>query len=506
MSGTEYQIGIVAVYFIYGLAFFSMGLAMALEAGRSPLLAEARILRPLAVFGILHGIHEWLEIFLLETLWLGLPYPPLLLWMRIGLLVFSFVSLVAYGVQVLKPPQRLAALDAAVGLILIIGYTGVVFLSCPYSQSDPFHFTQHADVLARYFLAVPGAILAALALHRQAQTRTSEYRKKLAGSLNWAAFGFLVYGLTQLFVSKLDIFPARFLNGHLFLELFGLPVQALRAVLALVIMINLNRATHFVERERQLQLLTAQTERMNALKRVQDEMENREKMRQELLRHIVTVQEEERTKIARELHDETAQTLTAFSLNLASIETLLPENSPGIALVKRLRSLAKKMSQGLYRMVHDLRPAQLDDLGLIPAIQYLIDEGQAHTGLKVDLSTEGSRQRMDPLVETVLFRVTQEALTNVSRHAQVDQASIHLRFSEDRVKLTIQDRGMGFDVDDEGNQGKGLGLVGMRERTESLGGTLQIKSNPGSGTIIEATIPCNRKYNPIQTEEEDSEI
>ena len=103
---------IVIVYFVYGLAFFSMGLAIALEAGRSPLLAEARVLRPLAVFGLLHGTHEWLEIFIIQAEYFGVVIPLPWLWLRLGLLAISFISLIAYGVQALRPPKRIAAMDA----------------------------------------------------------------------------------------------------------------------------------------------------------------------------------------------------------------------------------------------------------------------------------------------------------------------------------------------------------------------------------------------------------
>jgi signal transduction histidine kinase len=502
MPDSAYQIEIVVVFFIYGLAFFSMGLAMALEAGRSPLLAEARILRPLAVFGLLHGIHEWIEIFVLQMQWLNVPFPSFLLWVRLGLLAISFASLVAYGIQVLRPPERLAALDAGIGFGLLALYVSLIFISGPFSLGGINLFVNRADVLARYVLAVPGAVLAALALRHQARQRKVEERHNLAVSLYWAAFGFTAYGITQVFVSRLDIFPARFLNAELFLDLFGIPIQVVRAVMALVIMISLNRATHFVEQERQRQLHTAQDARLAALQLVQEELIKRETLRRELLRHTVIAQEEERARIARELHDETAQTLTAFTLDLATLQTQLPESSAGIGLVNRLQNLSRQMSQGLYRMVHDLRPAQLDDLGLIPAIQYLINEGQAHTGLEVDLEIKGSRQRMDPLVETVLFRVVQEALTNVARHANTKQVAIQFAFDEHQVMLRVEDDGAGFDLSKFQKDGRGWGLAGMRERTESVGGVFNVQSAPGAGTIIEVTIPCVEQNQSNQQEGE----
>jgi signal transduction histidine kinase len=344
------------------------------------------------------------------------------------------------------------------------------------------------DVLARYLVAVPAAFLAALALRAEALSALTGGRRRVMVFLTWAAIGFGLYGLTQLFVPAIDMFPARELNSTIFRTFTGFPIQVVRALLAVLITLSLLRATQMVEKERQKQLQAAQQERLEALERIQNELTEREALRRELLRHTVRAQEEERTRIARELHDETSQVLTAFSLDLATLRTVVCDRSDVKNLVDRLQGLSKQMSQGLYRLVHDLRPAQLDDLGLISALDYLKDNSVS-AGLEVTIEIQGKARRLDSIIETVLFRVAQEALHNIVRHAQIRQARILLIFQSQEITLRIEDYGIGFNPVQSFAPPRGWGLAGMRERVESVGGQLMLESEPGKGTIVEVAIP-----------------
>jgi signal transduction histidine kinase len=212
-------------------------------------------------------------------------------------------------------------------------------------------------------------------------------------------------------------------------------------------------------------------------------------MRRELLRHIVIAQEDERARISRELHDETAQILTAFSLELATLRTMKRKSTTEIQILERLLNLSRQMSQGLYRLVHDLRPAQLDDLGLAPALQHLLDDSRRRMQLEVSLEVTGTRQRLDPLMEIVIFRVAQESLTNIKRHADTHTAEMVLAYSPAQITPQVRDQGSGFDPHQELRPPHGWGLAGMRERAESVGGRLDIRSAPGQGTVIELVIP-----------------
>ena len=246
--------------------------------------------------------------------------------------------------------------------------------------------------------------------------------------------------------------------------------------MAITIMIGMVMVVSHFEKERQDQFFQAQKDRIDAMEQIQNELTRREALRKEHLRHIVRAQEDERAKIARELHDETSQVLSAFSLDLAALQNLSSPRKDLIQVIERLQSLGKQMSQGLYRMVHDLRPAQLDDLGLVSALDSLTQRGICppgiHThhencapGFHTVFSIEGRERRLDPNVETALFRITQEALTNSCKHSQSEESNVRLTFSDDQVLLRIEDRGIGFNPSDnfpppawmgfDRNEGKG---------------------------------------------------
>lgn len=494
------QWDIVLIFFIYGLAFFSMGIALFLETTRAPRLAERRVLQPLAVFGLLHGMHEWIEIFLLQGVWLGVPFPEYLDWMRYALLVLSFVPLVYFGLLMLVGPEKGVKIPLAILIGIMIVYA---ILMIVVSNQRPDLLFKPADTLARYILAVPGGILAGLGLRKRAREVQQDERAKLARRFSWAAVGFMFYGLTQIFVGPIELFPATIINSAVFLEFAGFPVQLVRASMAAMVTINLIQAIQIVDREREEQLLTAQQERLEALEQIQRDLEEREALRRELLRHTVIAQEEERGRIARELHDETAQFLTALSLNLATLKNLAPEQPRLKDLLDELQTMTRDMSQGIYRLVHDLRPAQLDDLGLVPALQYLGEEEEKRTGLQVALQVEGQRRRLDPLIETVIFRVAQEALTNVARHAQCDQAKVKLWFNTEDIVLEVSDKGVGIDTMMAASPERGWGLEGMRERAESVSGQLHISSPTGGGTIVEVIVPISESQTSLVEENPD---
>lgn len=480
----------VFIYFVYGLAFFSMGLAMTFEARRSPLLAEARALWPLALFGLVHGSHEWLEMLLNIRSWFDLAIPDYASNLRLFMLVISFIFLVVFSLQALRPSEKyISRQNLQIGGVLLAIYAILIILTNLNHPNTSEHWIAHADVLARYMLAIPGAGLAAFALNRRAQDAFRGNRFDLGRVFRLAAIGFALYSLAQAVVGPLDIFPARYLNTTAFRELLGFPIQAVRAALALLVTIGLVRASQIVEDERQEQLATAQKARLEAMEQIRRDLEEREALRRELLRHTVIAQEEERGRIARELHDETAQFLTAFTLNLATLQNYASDNQEVSELVGRLQSLSREMSNGIYRMVHDLRPAQLDDLGLVAALQYLADEERERTGLEVNLQIKGKSQRLNSLVETVVFRVVQEALNNVARHAQCEQAQIRLSFSAMQVSLQVIDKGIGFLPRHGYAHPHGWGLAGMRERVEAVGGRFILNAKPGQGTTVEILIP-----------------
>jgi signal transduction histidine kinase len=176
-------------------------------------------------------------------------------------------------------------------------------------------------------------------------------------------------------------------------------------------------------------------------------------------------------------------------LHLATLQDAIGRNPRAREAIHQLQALSRQMSKGIYRLVRDLRPAQLDDLGLVAALQFLADEESRRVGIHAHVEVSGRRKRLDPLVETVLFRVAQEALTNVVRHAAVLEASVELFFFPEMVTLRVCDQGVGFDPHAPPTPPHGWGLAGMRERVESVGGELRLVSSPGKGTIVEVDVP-----------------
>jgi signal transduction histidine kinase len=212
---------------------------------------------------------------------------------------------------------------------------------------------------------------------------------------------------------------------------------------------------------------------------------------QVLSHRLVEVQESERRHIARELHDEIGQSLTAAEMNLqAALQ------APGTAALERRLEDSIKAVERVLEQVHDLslnlRPSMLDDLGLEPALRWYTHRQAALTGMRAEFRADHLEQRLDPVIETECFRVGQEALTNVVRHAQARSVSVELARRNGHIHLCVRDDGVGFDVASlrgEAVRGASLGLLSMEERTALAGGGLEFKSAPGEGTEVHAWFP-----------------
>lgn len=220
-------------------------------------------------------------------------------------------------------------------------------------------------------------------------------------------------------------------------------------------------------------------------------LHEREEQRREALRKVITAQEDERKRIARELHDETTQALAALVMKLQLAETKIRDESKR-QLISEARLLAVAAVDEVHRMIVDLRPSVLDDLGLHSAIVWYADRILKPRGVSVRFEFSGLEERLPPEVETTLFRCAQEALSNVARHAAADAVLVECNRREDGVVLEIEDDGKGFDPaarrgPDE--RGHGFGLLGMRERIELIGGTVQLSSSPGRGTHLKFFAP-----------------
>jgi PAS domain S-box-containing protein len=208
-----------------------------------------------------------------------------------------------------------------------------------------------------------------------------------------------------------------------------------------------------------------------------------------LSRHVLEAQEAERRHLARELHDEFGQRLTALKINL---HVLQPVPKRAVPYLQDSIRIVDAMVQQIWNLALDLRPSQLDHLGLVATLQWYVDRHAQRTGLIMHFAADSLQPRPGPTLETVCFRIAQEALTNITRHAQARQAWLTLRQHDAVLHLLVRDDGVGFDLGaarTQAVQGKGLGLLGMEERVRLLRGQLEIVTAPGKGTEIRACLP-----------------
>jgi signal transduction histidine kinase len=207
---------------------------------------------------------------------------------------------------------------------------------------------------------------------------------------------------------------------------------------------------------------------------------------QDALRRVVQAQELERRRLARELHDETGQALTSILLGLKPLEEALADH-PAQAGLAELREQVVSALQDVRRLAVELRPAVLDDFGLVPALERLIESYAEQSGIRVDFHSALGEARLPSDVETALYRVVQEALTNIAKHANAGSVSVSVARRETTVAATIEDDGEGFDL--RFVREDGIGLIGMRERLALIEGRLHVESRPGVGTTIVAEVP-----------------
>jgi signal transduction histidine kinase len=224
-----------------------------------------------------------------------------------------------------------------------------------------------------------------------------------------------------------------------------------------------------------------------------------------LLRRLAEAQENEQRRIARELHDQVGQTVTGLSLGLRGLQETLDRRGAGEEVRSQLhwlQSLAAEIGRDIHRAAFDLRPTALDDLGLHKALVAYASDWSERYGIAADVQTFGFDGRLPAEVETVVYRVVQEALTNVLRHAQAQNVSIVLERRASQLRVVIEDDGKGFDPEGgaEVTQAAGneplqhpLGLSGIRERLALVGGAMNVESAPGAGTTLFVQIPLAPK-------------
>ncbi|OGO27612.1 MAG: hypothetical protein A2Z16_11760 [Chloroflexi bacterium RBG_16_54_18] len=221
--------------------------------------------------------------------------------------------------------------------------------------------------------------------------------------------------------------------------------------------------------------------------------------RQDLLKRLITAQEEERRRVARNLHDDLGQELAGVAVSIEVIERMLADHpEQARAQLQQTRALISKTTNRAYSLIMALRPSALDDLGLATALRAHAERTLKDTGIQFELNAQELSRRMPPEIEIALFRTFQEALSNIIRHSGAQKVCVSLSERNGSFEGEVADDGQGFDrfkIQTNGQDPRGLGLLGMQERIAQCGGTLEILSRPGAGTRLKIQIPLENETN-----------
>lgn len=470
---------LLVVRFVYGLSFFTLGIVVALQPRHPSRYRLAEALPNLAAFAFLHAAADWGLVFLPLQARDGLV-PAYLVGLKTVLVALSFGFLMNFGLSLLLRTLRLPA-----GRWLAwtpLGVTSLWLLACIFypvvtATTDVGDWFAVSEVWARYLLGLPASLVTGVALVSQ---RHELLRDRLTGhipGLYALAATITLYGLAAgLIVSPQPFWPASVLNMERFVHWFGLPVEVVRGGAGFLIAFFGYRL---------LDIFNVET-----MRRLQQADEERAVLR-------------ERERIARDLHDSILQTLYGVGLGLRQAES--GECSPRqAAMMASLRGELGQAITELRRYVLGLKEAPVDAVEVRHAVEELVERVREFTGLAVSLTVEGfdgdgCKTRLPyAFRECVLFLV-REGLSNVVRHSGTTGASVMLALQEDSLLLRIKDDGHGFDPRQVAH-GVGQGLENMRQRTEAVGGLMQVESSPGSGTRLLLHLPLTQA--PAEQQEE----
>lgn len=476
------SISLIVINFFYGLAFFSMGLLVALEGGRSTDARLRMALRPLAGFGLVHATHEWLVMFKAMGHFEGAlaVFTPVF---ELSLLAFSFLSLAAFGSYLILGSESTWRVSLIIPLALeALWVSGLLNFRNAYLPAD---LPAIASAWTRYSLAIPAGLLAAGGLVVQQRAFRRAGLVRFGRDSLWASVAFGWYSLIgQVVTEPSALPPSTFLNSNWFLAAAGVPIQLLRAVTAMFASIFVIRFLRAFQVESDHKIAELQEARL-------EESREREALRAELFRMVVAAQEAERQRIARDLHDETGQSLTAIGMGLRGLSDELKGKRGQSGTLGQLQTLTSDALRELQRIIADLRPAHLDELGLSSTLRWYTNRLHEMTNLAIKLDILGEEHNMDETVKITVFRIVQEALNNIVKHSKATGVNIWLDYRERSVHILVRDNGVGFDKETVQNRGGrvSLGLAGMGERAALLGGSVEVRSRPGYGTEVEAAIP-----------------
>ncbi len=448
------------IIFAYGLAFFVLGLAIALQSRRHSRLDLARSLPWLAAFGLAHGFFEWGDLFIpIQTAYLSPSAVAVLHNFHLLLLAISFACLFEFGASLLPPVGRARRLRGA-SAILIALWIVAAFLLLPVTAPEPSTWLNTANALARYWIGFPGALLAAYALRRQALSRIAPLNvPHIVNTLRVAGVALALYAiLGGLITPPISFFPGTVVNADVIEQAIGVPLPVFRSLVGLMMAVAIIRA---------LEVFDLETARLI------------EGMEQE---QILAA---ERERLARELHDGVIQTVYTAGLLVESAQKIAPPESPLAARLQQAETALNDAILDLRRNLGELRtPPSGESLG--GALRRVAEDlrFQSLVDISLDLALPET-DSLSPARTDHVMAIVGESLSNVVRHARARQVSISVCHTEGRLVLTIRDDGVGLTP----SHGDGYGLRNMRDRAHLLGGQLEVNGVSGEGTAVTLNIP-----------------
>ncbi len=455
-----FSINAEIIYFIYGLTFFVLGLAIALQSRHSSHLELARSLGWLAAFGFLHGFHEWGELFIpMQATYLAPWIIRLLMYVNLGLLVISFACLYAFGLALLEPlvHRRWLHLGFAILIAGWIFISAIVFRA-RYPGFDEWYSAVHA--LVRYLIGLPSGLLAAYALREHALKRIAPLNvPRIFRAMQLSGITMAIYALAAgLIVSPAPYFPANVLNTQTFTQYLLIPPQLVRAFIGLAMALTTIRFLDIFDVETSRQIEAMEQARVLA---------------------------DERERIARELHDGTIQKVYTAGLLVRSAQKLSEPESP---LAGRLATAVGVLDDAISDLRQNLGELQAPTEPPEPlkaAIQALANDPRFSTLVTIDLQLDlPDALTLSPERTGHVQAVLQEALANVVRHAHARHVLVSAASANNHLRIAVQDDGIGMPQDVL----QGYGLRHMRERASLLHGDLTVEKL-SHGTAITLEIP-----------------
>ena len=459
---TFFEVNKAIIYFVYGLAFFVMGLVVALQSRQSSQLELARSLNWLAGFGILHGLNEWGDLFIpIQSAYLPTTVVNLLYMIQLVLLALSFMCLFAFGVTLLRPfrvPGWLAVVPT--GLFVTWVFLSFFVLTALYQDQVIWHHISNA--FARYFIAFPGGLLAAYSLREHAKRRILPLQvPSIYAALRVSGIALGVYAiLGGLIPPPVPFWPGNMINRDSIQMWIGIPPLAFRALIGLILAISIIRA---------LEVFKLETDQ-----RIEELERN-------------SILNTERERIARDLHDGAIQKVYTAGLLVQSAYKL---TEPESELSNRMERAAAALSEAILDLrsnlqtLHEGTATQVEPL--LELLQHVSDDPHYTTMVQIELETNlDPESGLSPLRSGHIIRIVNEAMSNILRHSKARHVHINATREAEALTITIRDDGTGF----ASVSSSGYGLQNMRDRARLLNGSLEIDSKPGRGTKITLQLP-----------------